>query len=159
MSTLVAYSTRHGATRNYAENLAKRLPGEVTLIDLRKEPNPGLSGFETVVIGSAIYAGQVQKEVKEFCERNIVTLKEKRLGLFICCWHEGEEARKQLQTAYPAEILSVAAAKEAFGGDMNLTHMNLFERLAVKVIVKVSESATHYSDVAVQQFCKALQAS
>ncbi|HEY3314540.1 MAG TPA: flavodoxin domain-containing protein [Bacillota bacterium] len=73
MKTVVVYSTKHGATRRYAETLARELPGEVTLVNLRENPNVDLSPYEQVVIGACIYVGQVRKEVKDFCARNLET--------------------------------------------------------------------------------------
>ena len=37
MQILIAYSTKRGATREYAEGLARELSGQVTLVDLRTD--------------------------------------------------------------------------------------------------------------------------
>lgn len=157
LKTLIAYSTKHGATRRYAEELARRLSGPVTVVDLHKDSGTDISGFDQVVIGSSIYAGQVSKEVRDFCALNLKALQQKRLGLFACCWQDGESARQQLRAAFPGELVSSAAVAESLGGDMNLAAMSFLERFVAKVIAKVKESASHYSEESVSRFAEALQ--
>ncbi|MDI6871414.1 MAG: flavodoxin domain-containing protein [Bacillota bacterium] len=155
MRTLIAYSTEHGATRDYAEALARELSGEVVLVNLRENPSPDASSFGQVVIGSAIYAGQAQKEVRDFCARNLDALRPKRLGLFICCWFQ-DQAERQLQAAFPPELLDSAVIKSALGGRINLGELSFFERLAAKV-VGVKGNASRYSEESARRFAQALK--
>lgn len=155
MNTLIAYATKHGATRDYAETLAKELPGAITLRDLRKDPNLDLTPFDTVVLGTAIYGGQAPKELREFATRNLEALKQRRLGLFICCWFV-DQAERELQAAFPAELLSVAADTEALGGRIDLAKLSLFERLISKV-VGVKENCSRYSEDSCRSFAQALK--
>ena len=57
MKILVAYRTRYGCTRRYASLLAEKLPGEVTLTDLRRAGRLSPAGFDLVLLGSLIAAG------------------------------------------------------------------------------------------------------
>lgn len=157
MRTLIAFSTRHGATRKNAEALARELSDSATIVDLRKEPGIDVTPFDTVVVGTAIYAGQAQKEVGEFCARNRDALGARKLGLFICCWSDGEQAQQALQAAFPGELLESARVKGALGGEMNLTDMSFFERLIVRMIVKVKENASRFSQEAVEKFASQLK--
>lgn len=156
MRTLIAYSTRHGATRKYAEDLSREIPGEVTLVDLRVDPDCDISPFETVVIGGAVYFGQVQQAVRAFCGKNLAALQRKRLGLFICCWYQGQKAERQLEGAFPGELLKEALVKDFFGGELNLAGMNFVERLITRVI-GVSENVSHYSEDAIRRFASSLK--
>ena len=83
MKTLIAYSTKHGCTEKTSKELKEYLGGDVTLVNLKTEPNPEFDKFDRVIIGGSIHAGQVQKRVKEFCLKNSNELKSKELGLFI----------------------------------------------------------------------------
>lgn len=49
---------------------------------------------------------------------------------------EGEVAQKQLQNAFPDELLNIAKATACFGGEFNFEKMNFFERLIVKKVAK-----------------------
>ncbi|MGE5509588.1 MAG: flavodoxin domain-containing protein [Chitinophagales bacterium] len=158
MSTLIAYSTKHGATRKYAEALAGEFSGPVRVVDLRQDPGVDLAPFDTVIIGSAIYAGQAQKEVRDFCARNLAALKEKRLGLYVCCWFQ-DQAPRQLAAAFPSELLAAAAAKTALGGEIIMTELTFFERLIVKAVARLKESVSSYSLEAARQFAGALKSA
>lgn len=156
MNTLIAYSSRHGTTREYAESVARRLSGPVTLVDLRAQPDVDPAPFDRVVVGGCIYVGQVQKEVTEFCSRNLAALKQKRLGLFICCMFEAE-APKQLLGAYPRELLESAAVKAALLGRLDFPRLTFLERLATKMVAKIKESKSLYSEEAARSFAAALE--
>jgi menaquinone-dependent protoporphyrinogen oxidase len=89
MKTLIAYGTGTGTTKELSETLSKKIKGDVTVINLKEQKNINLSDFETIIIGGSIRAGQMQSEVRSFCRNNLNELKQKNVGLFICC-----EARK-----------------------------------------------------------------
>ena len=62
-------------------------------------------------------------------------LKQKRLGLYLCCMEEGETAQKQFNEAYPVELRDHATALGLFGGAFNFEKMNAFERMIIKKVV------------------------
>jgi menaquinone-dependent protoporphyrinogen oxidase len=160
VKTLIAYATKHGATRQYAEQLAGQLPGETTLVDLKKDPGVDVSVFDTVIVGGAVYFGQVQKEVRDFCVRNLALLRNKRLGLFICCLFDGQQAERQLQTAFPGELLEAALVKDAFGGRVNPAELTFAERLVTRVVARgtgMPEKCSRYSEDAIRRFARVLK--
>lgn len=161
MKTLIAYASKHGATRQYAELLAGQLPGETKLVDLKKDPGVDVSLFDTVIVGGAVYFGQVQKEVREFCAHNLAILRNMRLGLFICCLFDGQEAAKQLQAAFPAELLDTALVKDASGGRLDVAQLSFSERLVTRMVVRSTGigqgNASTFSET-VRRFAERLQA-
>lgn len=157
MRTLIAYATKHGATQEYAESLAQELSGQVTLLDLRKDVSFDLASFEQVVIGGAIYYGQVQKELRDFCARNLEALRQKRLGLFTCGWFYDQQPEQRLQAAFPRELLDVAVVKESLGGKMNPAKLNFFERLITKMVAGSTAPGSRYSQEAIQRFAQPLK--
>ncbi|SHI45293.1 Flavodoxin domain-containing protein [Desulfosporosinus lacus DSM 15449] len=64
MRTLIIFSSSHGTTEKAAQLLKKQLNGEVELINLKKLSNPPLSDYDSVILGSSIYAGSVKSKVK-----------------------------------------------------------------------------------------------
>jgi len=155
MKTTIVYATKHGCTRKYAETLASLLPGAV-LSDLKTDSSPGLDAFDTVIVGGSIHAGQVQKSVRAFCEKNRDVLRQKKLGLFISCMEEGEKARQELENAFPADLASGAAAVAHFGGAFDFDKMNFLERVIVRKVAKVSASVSRFDEAAVRDFAKRL---
>ncbi len=154
MKTLIAYSTTHGCTEKIAEQMSSYLDGEATLVNLKKNSSPGISGFDRVIIGGSIHAGQIQKRVKDFCNENPGELLKKELGLFITCMETGETAQKQLMEAYPEELLCHAKITAFFGGEFDFKRMNFFEKLIVKKVAHVKESTSHVDTESVKKFTK-----
>jgi len=66
MKTAVVFASSHGTTEKAAEMLKEKLQGEVELIDLKKNSNPDIEGYDAVIIGGSIHAGSFQGKVKRF---------------------------------------------------------------------------------------------
>jgi menaquinone-dependent protoporphyrinogen oxidase len=83
MNMLVAYGSKHGATKGIAERIAERLRAEgqqataqpVGAVD-------DLSGYDAFVIGSAVYAGRWTQEATEFVRRHRAMLASRPVWLF-----------------------------------------------------------------------------
>ncbi|KOA20430.1 protoporphyrinogen IX dehydrogenase [Clostridium homopropionicum DSM 5847] len=135
MRNLILYATKHGCTKKCAAILSQKLDGEVDLFDLKEIKGVNYDQYDKVIIGGSIYAGRIQKEVSRFCIENIDKLKEKKLGLFICCMNESIK-ETQINTSFPEELLNSAVVKDSFGGEFNFDHMNFMEKTIVKMISK-----------------------
>lgn len=135
MSTLIIYASKHGTTEKCAKNLSEKLTEKADLISLKQNTELDISTFETIIIGGSIYAGKIQKEISNFCSQNLELLKNKKLGLFICCMNS-KEAEKQIENSYPKELLDIAHAKENFGGEFLYKDMNFMEKAIVKMVSK-----------------------
>ncbi len=137
MNTLIVYRSKHGTTGKCAAILSEKFPGTVDVYDLKLAVAPDLTKYDRVVIGGSIYAGRIQKEIKEFCTQNLNLLMNKKLGLFICCMFPNH-AEMQLKNSFPQELLSNAAAKESFGGEMRFSDMNFAEKAITKMVSKAA---------------------
>lgn len=152
MKTLITYCTTHGCTETVAHELKQLLDQNVTLCNLKKEKTPELASFERIIIGGSIHAGQIQKRIKVFCKQHAATLKEKELGLFICCMDEGEEAQTHLKNAYPEELLDHAKATACLGGEFNFEKMNFLEKFIIKKVAKIDHSTSKMDKQAIRKF-------
>lgn len=101
MNTLIVYSTKYGCTEKCASILSKKLMGKVELCNLKIGSIPNLSEYDKVIIGGSIYIGKIQKEVSEFCSRNLDVLKDKKIGLFICAMQKDDAIETEINTAFP----------------------------------------------------------
>lgn len=156
MSTLIAYITSHGSTEKAAQMLEELLDDDVSLVNLKKNSRPDLSSFDTIIIGGSIHAGQIQRRVKRFCQEHLDTLKQKRLGLFLCCMEEGDTAQKQFDEAFPAELRTHAAVTGLFGGEFDFDKMNFFQRAIVKKVAGITESVSKINKDNIHQFAATL---
>ena len=151
MSTLIVYATKYGFTKTCAESLAKKLGENVDIYDLNSNL-PDLKKYDKVIIGGSIYAGKIRKTVMRFCTDNLNTLKEKKLGLFICGMAKEEDAQKQLESSFPQDLLAVCAAKGFFGGECNYEKMNFLEKFIMKKITGSKQSQSKVAEDNITRF-------
>jgi len=142
VSTLIVYVTTHGCTEKAAQMLEKQLDDEVSLVNLKKSSRPDLSSFYTIIVGGSIHAGQIQRRIKHLCSDHLDILKNKCLGLFLCCMEEGDKAQKQFDEAFPSELRSHAAVTGFFGGEFNFDRMNFIQRAIIKKVAGITESVS-----------------
>jgi menaquinone-dependent protoporphyrinogen oxidase len=142
MHVLVAYASRHGATRGIAERIAEILRREGLDTDLRPARTVrDVAGYDAFVIGSAAYMFHWLKDATELVRRNERALAGKPVWLF-SSGPIGDEpldaaGRDQKVAAVPKELPGLAAAVRArdhhvfFGAfDPSLPPIGLAERVA-----------------------------
>lgn len=94
MKALIAYSTRYGATKGTAEEIARILQENklnVELADLREKHFQDISNYDLIVLGSGMSMGGWGSEAKDFVEKFQVDFSAKKLALFISSLKPVEE--------------------------------------------------------------------
>lgn len=151
MKTLIIYGTKHGFAEKCAELLKGKLQGEVTVVNVSKGNVPDISLFDNIIVGGSIYMGQIQKEVKSFCSKNLNLLKDKRVGIFICGMNS-KDFDEQLNNSFPELLLANAIAKEHFGGEVIFRNINFFERFIMKKVGKIDKDTSRISEENIDKF-------
>lgn len=83
LKVLVAYATKYGSTREIAERIGEVIRGSNYSVDvIPVDQVPALSGYDAVVLGSAVYVGQWRKEAAAFLKDNEEDLSERQVWLF-----------------------------------------------------------------------------
>lgn len=154
MSTLIAYTTKYGCAKKCAELLSKELNNQTEMVNLKELKEFDLSKYQTIILGGSIYMGRIQKEMTEFCTKNLDQLKEKHLGLFICGMQEGEQVSTELSQNFLPELLNTAVVKECFGSAFIFDRMNFMEKLIVKKIAKVSSNQSKINEANISKFAQ-----
>ncbi len=118
MHVLVAYSSRHGATKGIAEHIAETL--EMAGLDADLEPVKSVrsvAGYDAFVIGSAAYMFHWMKEAAELVRHNRAALAKKPVWLFssgpLGTDPLDNQGRDQKVTAVPKEIPALSTAVNA----------------------------------------------
>ena len=156
MKTLIVYSSKHGCTEKCTDLLAKELKDKPDILNLRDNKNIDLSMYDKVIIGGSIYIGKIQKEVFEFCSKNLEKLKEKEIGLFICGMQEGDLINNEILENFPPELINIAITKSCFGGEFNFEKMSFFEKLIVKTVSKTNSSKSNILSENIHKFAEAI---
>ena len=157
MKTLIIYTTQHGCTETCALKLQQQLNNNTELINIKKQKPGILDDYQTIIIGGSIHAGQIQRKIKKFCKENLDTLKQKKLGLFLCCMEQGEKAQQQFQDAFPAELIQHATATGIFGGEFNFEKMNFIEKTIIKKIAKIETSVSRIDEAGITEFARKMK--
>ncbi|MCL2245835.1 MAG: flavodoxin domain-containing protein [Lentimicrobiaceae bacterium] len=155
MKTIIIYTSKHGTTEKVAIAIAEKLKEthEVTLCSLNKNAQPDISNFDTVILGTPIYAGQASKKMKVFCQTHESILLQKKTGLFVCGMDPDKNKQEQeLSNAYSEALRKQAAATGFLGGAFLFELMNFFERFIIKRIVKTTTSVERIENEAVERF-------
>jgi menaquinone-dependent protoporphyrinogen oxidase len=146
MSTLIIYGTKYNFTEKCAITLENKLEGKVDMINLENESINDLSNYEKIIIGGPIYAGQLRKNVRQFCMNNMNILLSKKIGLFVSCSMIGDDARKQIKNAFPEKLYNKAMVKNYLGGKVNLEKARFFDRLIIKLVSKSDNITSNRND-------------
>ena len=157
MRTIIIFATSHGCTEKAVGELAQKLSGEIETVNLNENPSPSVIGFDRIIIGGSIHAGQIQKKVRNFCNSNLEILKSKEIGLFICCMYEFEVAREEIRNAFPEELHQMAKTEAIFGGEFNFDKMNFVEKMLVRKIAHVNESVSKIDHDSIERFVNRME--
>ncbi len=68
-TAIVYYSKHHNNTQKLITEIAKKQ--EITMIDVAKNPNADLSGYDLIGFASGIYYSKFHKTVLQFAEKNL----------------------------------------------------------------------------------------
>ena len=156
MAILIAYATKHGVTENCARELQKMLPGGAELCNLNNSM-PDLAKYDTIILGTSVYAGMPRRQMKSFVAKHGAQLSKKKLGLFLCCLSEGEQAEKQMDAAFTPELRKAACVQGVLGSGFNASDMGAIEKFIIKKISgapQVKDSLNLRQDV-MESFIKA----
>ena len=159
MSVLVAYASRHGATRGIAERIAERLRAAGLEVEARRVSDVrDVSGYDAFVIGSAAYMFHWLKDATGFVRRHRSVLATRPVWLFssgpLGTDTVDEEGRDVLVTTEPKEFVELRAMlhprgdRVFFGAwDPSARPAGLAEQLALRMpAVRKSMPAGDFRD-------------
>ena len=153
MKTIIIYATKYGAAGEIARRIADKIDG-VVVHDL-KSGVPSLADFDSVIIGSSVYAGMIRKEAKAFLSKNADVLQEKKVGLFLCGLDAGQE-KAYFDSNFPPDILRTAKAASFLGGIFDPQKAGIMERFIMKLVTKKTEYINTVDDSKIEQFAEAV---
>lgn len=136
MKCLIIYSTKYGATQIYAQMIADHANYKIDSQNVKDITVEKLQDFDTVVLGSSIYVGKVNKSMQKFCEKYEDILLTKRLYLFINGLLADEELAKELANAYTDELRKHATHQVAFGGKVNFSKLKFMDKKIMRMVSK-----------------------
>lgn len=152
MKALIIYMSTHGTTEKIVDRLSTLLGYNTsTIINLKDQDVPDLNDYDTIIIGGSVYAGKIQKKIRNYCESNLDELLEKQLGLFMC-YMDTENEVQEFEQSFPTELITHAKAKGYFGGELDFNKMNFVEKFVAKRVAGFSKSVSRINSQAINHF-------
>jgi menaquinone-dependent protoporphyrinogen oxidase len=143
MKVLVSAASKHGATSEVAEEMAKAMRealkerggegGEDTVVEVRSaEEVSSVEDYEAVVLGSAVYAGHWLEDAKGLAERHAAALAERPTWLF-SVGPVGDPPKPEEDPVDVVSILDVTKARDhrIFAGKLNRSALGFAEKAIV----------------------------
>ena len=151
MKTAIIYYSKHGTTERVAHLIGENLNHKVDYISLRENAKPDIRTYDRIILGTSIYAGTPGRKFSQFCNKNRSLLKEKVIGLFICCMNKEQEV-EEMNNAFPEYLQQSAIPKAILGGEFLFDKMNCIERFITKKVVKIESSVSCLRYDAIREF-------
>lgn len=133
---LVAYATKHGSTREVADEIATTLKEQGCRVDLRAAADcHDLSEYRAVVLGGALYMGRWHRDARAFLRRHATALETRPIAIFAMGPQKTDEksvrsARQQLDNALRRFRDVDPLAVTIFGGVIDPTKLRFpFNRM------------------------------
>jgi menaquinone-dependent protoporphyrinogen oxidase len=137
MTVLVGFSSRHGATAEIAEAIGAALVEHGVAAEVADvEQVDGLSGYDAVVLGSAIYMGRWTKPAAAFVDLRGGELRDRPVWLFSSGPIGDPPKPEAPDTAALEAIVAATGAREhrLFAGRLDKSRLGLKERAAVRFV-------------------------
>ena len=132
---LVLYTTKHGVTQRFAEQIAQPLDALVKEAAYAKISDA--KTYDTIVLGCCVYAFKIKG--LDFFANHIEELKDKRLVLYTCGVNDPQlpQVRKSLDDQIRKALGDAADRVSVFHlrGRIRWQNLGLIERLALKILI------------------------
>lgn len=133
MKSLIIYASKKGAAEKCAEQIKRGITGEVKIITFKEAQDLPLDSYDNIIIGSSVYAGRLDKNLKTFCQSHEELLKKKKTFLFLVCMSD-KLIDNYVRDNIPKEVAEHLTDVVYCGGALYFSKMNFFEKFIMKKI-------------------------
>jgi menaquinone-dependent protoporphyrinogen oxidase len=136
MHVLVTAASRHGATTEIADAIAKGLRAAGVDVELRAPQDvASVDDYDAVVLGSGVYAGHWLAPARQFAERHREALTTRPVWLF-SSGPLGDPPKPDADPVDIARLLEQTLARDhrVFAGRLDSTQLGFGERLITRVV-------------------------
>ena len=134
--TLLIYQTKKGMTKKLM-NLLNDSIGHGDVYNL-KDFNGQLDEYDAVIIGTPVYVGHINKQIKKWINKHYSHLKNKRVGVCLCGMNNKEEALviKNNFTDEQQQLFHI----QYLGGAYYFDKLNFMQKFMIKKITGETEA-------------------
>lgn len=140
MKSLIVYSSKKGATKKCAEQIKKGILGEVKMITSKEAQDLSLESYDNIILGSPVYAGRLDKDLKKFCQSREEELNKKKTFLFLVGMSD-QAIDNYVKNNIPKEVAEQFKDVVFCGGALYFSKMNFLEKFMMKKIANAENKA------------------
>lgn len=138
MKIAIIYSTSSRSTKKAAKILKSKINATIQLISIKNAKTACLLKYDFIILAGSQYNGKVQGALKRYISRNMKTLKEKPIALFMNC-DESENTNKYLNKTFTENLVESSFISSNFGYEINPHEGNFIERRKTNKIINEYE--------------------
>ncbi|XBH20663.1 flavodoxin domain-containing protein [Jonesiaceae bacterium BS-20] len=133
MRVLVTAASRHGSTREIAQEIAQEIRAAGLECDqLEPKEISSVADYDCVIVGSAIYVGNWMAEARDLLDRTRVELLDRKVWLFSSGLSDTPSKEANSTPALFARMKDVGAVEHRhFSGKLDVLALSLAERAAI----------------------------
>ena len=157
MATIILYATKYGATEQIAKRISKLLD-DAPYHNLNDANLPTLEDFDTIILGTSVYAGSTRKEAKQFLSKHKAVLAEKNISFFLSGLSQSKDDPDTFyKKNFPADLLNKAQATAFLGGIFDPEKTTAAERMIIKLVAQQTTFINTISERKIKEFVAAVQ--
>lgn len=135
MKIAIIYSTSSGITKKAAKILSQKIKAKIQLIPIEKAKTACLLKYDFIILAGSLYHGKVQGTLKRYISRNMKTLMEKPVALFMNC-DDNSNTNSHLNKTFTEQLVKSSFISSNFGYEINPDEGNFIDKLKNKHTIK-----------------------
>jgi menaquinone-dependent protoporphyrinogen oxidase len=138
MKCLVVYKGKYGTTEKTAQIIQELIGNNCDIKKLEKSKGYDIDSYDSIIIGTAVFAGHIPKIITDFFNKNKHLLKNKNFSIFIHASNDDQTTLELLKKTIGDHLFSEAKCVMPLGGRIQLNQHNFFMRQILKQVAKKS---------------------
>ena len=155
MKIAIIYSTLIEDTKNSAVLLKDLINADVKLIPIDNAKDVCLLRYNFIILGGSTYNNKVQGSLKRYISRNIKTLLEKPIALYVNS-DENLDRYKNLNKIFTKELIESSFISSNFGYEINTDIGNFIQKRKNKKILEKNENVPHLNENEIKNYANAI---
>jgi len=134
---LIVYATQYGCAEEVAKTIAAQLEGETTVLNAKTDKVKNIAEYDRIILGGSLYAGKVQKEIKDFTVAHRNEILSKPLGIFLCGIGLTDTGiANSSDFSFDQEIRQHAKIMDMVGGKLDYSKISFMDKFIINTVTK-----------------------
>ena len=136
MKIAIIYTTSNKSTKKSCKILESKLNADIQRIPVEIAKKDCLLKYNLIILAASNNRGKVQRQMRTYISRNLMTLKEKPTALIVNC-SEDNDIHSKLEKTFTKELLDTSYIASNFGYELD--ENNFIEKRKINKLTKNGE--------------------